>query len=129
MRIRPSIGVELTDRSDLQAALDLVVAWNRYVRRKARAAGRPLAPVLRSGVRYRREAVEGGRVREDWQDVRHLYASRYGDCEDLACALAAELPGARAVPVRSSVGWHVVVLTRDGRVVDPSRILGMKANA
>lgn len=128
MRIRPSIGVELGDRSDLQAALDLLTAWNRYVRRKARAAGRPLPPLLRSGVRYAREAVVGGRVREDWQDVRHLYAARRGDCEDLACALASEVPGARAVPVRSSVGWHVVVSLPSGKVVDPSAWLGMRGD-
>lgn len=128
MRIRPSIGVELGDRSDLQAALDLLTAWNRYTLRKARAAGRPFTPLLRSGVRYAREAIEGGRVREDWQDVRHLYASRRGDCEDLACALAAELPGARAVPLRSTVGWHIVVARPDGRVIDPSRLLGMKGD-
>lgn len=125
MRIRPTFDVELGDRADLQAALDLLTSWNRYARKRAAAAGRPFAPLMRSGIRYAREARVGGRVREDWQDVRHLYARRRGDCEDLACALASELPGARAVPLRSSVGWHVVVRLGDGSYFDPSAALGM----
>ena len=128
MRIRPTIEVELGDRADLQAALDLLTSWNRYARARAVAGGRPFPKLLRSGVRYAREQRVGGRVREDWQDVRHLYKRKRGDCEDLACALAAELPGARAVPVRSSVGWHIIVRLADGRYVDPSRALGMNGD-
>lgn len=127
MRIRPTFLVELQDRADLQTALDLLTTWNRYARQRAAVAGRPFPPLLHpgTGIRYARETRVGGRVREDWQDVRSLYATRRGDCEDLGCALASEIPGARAVPVRSSVGWHIIVRLPDGRFVDPSRALGM----
>lgn len=128
MRIRPTFEVTLGDRADLQAALDLLTQWNRYARTRQAATGRPFAPLLRSGIRYAREPRVGGRVREDWQDVRHLYQRRRGDCEDLACALASEVAGARAVPLRSSVGWHVVVRMPDGSYFDPSKALGMSGD-
>lgn len=128
MRIRPEIGVELTDRADLQAALDLLTAWNRWKRKRASQTGRPLPRLMTSGVRYAREELVGGRVRENWQDVDHLFRSRRGDCEDLACALASEIPGARAFPVRSSVGWHILVQLPSGRVFDPSAALGMRGD-
>lgn len=128
MRIRPSVEVTLGDRADLQALLDLLTEWNRYARSRAAATGRPFPPLLRSGVRYAREERVAGRIREDWQDVRHLFARKRGDCEDLACAYAAEVAGARAVPVRSSVGWHIIVRMPDGTYVDPSRALGMNGD-
>lgn len=127
MRIRPRFDLTLADRADLQAALDLLTQWNTYQRRKAAAVGRAYRPLLEAGIRYVREARVGGKVREDWQDLAHLYARKRGDCEDLACALASEI-GGRAVPIRSSVGWHIIVRAPDGTYIDPSAMLGMRGD-
>jgi hypothetical protein len=94
-----------------------------------------LKPLFQSGVRYKRESaktcwlpVNGGC--EDWLSILQLYRQGEGDCEDIACARAAELivrgERARAIAQRSAgVGWHIVVRRADGRIEDPSRILGM----
>lgn len=111
-------------RSDLERALaalfDLDVAYLR----------RHQAPMLyRAGVRYRREAPG----REVWQTVPYVLASGHGDCEDLAAWRAAELVAsgvdAAARPVLREVHhgyWHAVVRRGNGRVEDPSRVLGMR---
>jgi hypothetical protein len=84
-----------------------------------------------SGVRYEEEP-EG---RDDWQDIPETIALRVGDCEDLGCWRIAELRARaleHAVPFikRSVIGprtvYHVAVRRADGRLEDPSRILGMR---
>ena len=92
----------------------------------------PWAPSLyESGVRYEEEP-EG---RDDWQDIPETLALRVGDCEDLGCWRIAELRTrvreyARPFVKRSVVGartiYHVAVRRADGRLEDPSRILGMR---
>lgn len=120
-----AITFGVVDAETLQAALDALTTLNRCVRARAARAGRPLPDLYEAGVRYQRERPRIGGSSEDWQTVDRLYASKAGDCEDLACALAAEIPGARAIPRRSSVGWHIVVRLPDGTITDPSRRLGM----
>lgn len=92
----------------------------------------PRTPGLyQSGIRYERENVEV------WQAIPQLLASKRGDCEDLACYLTAELrmKGVMAKPFLKSkrVGnftlFHVVVMLPDGRILDPSKRLGMSASA
>lgn len=88
-------------------------------------------PLYQSGVRYQEEPPGV----ERWAPVGKVLELRYGDCEDLACWRCAELQerdGERATPLveRSwlpAVGWlyHVVVRRADGRIEDPSRLLGM----
>jgi hypothetical protein len=89
------------------------------------------APWLyRSGVRYEEEPPG----RDDWQDIPETLMRRGGDCEDLACWRIAELRvrlGEHVKPVvkRTLYGprtvYHVAVMRADGRLEDPSRILGM----
>jgi hypothetical protein len=92
----------------------------------------PQAPWLyESGVRYEEEP-DG---RDDWQDIPETIFLRNGDCEDLGCWRVAELRTRGreyAVPhiKKSLTGprtvYHVAVLRADGRLEDPSRILGMR---
>ena len=85
------------------------------------------------------DAAKSGRVRyrkelpghEDWQTAAETFARGWGDCEDLAIWLAADLrlagKNAARVVVRRSRGgngWHALV--HDGtKLRDPSKVLGM----
>lgn len=97
----------------------------------------PDAPDLySSGVRY---AVEPTGY-ELWDPTALLLARGAGDCDDLACARAAELrvregdTGARADCYPSAIRngrrtWHAIVVRGDGTVEDPSARLGMPTHA
>lgn len=108
----------------LTAALAGLTAYNA-----AWLRAHPSAPSLyESGVRYEREALG----RESWQTLPDLLATKRGDCEDLAAALAAELqvtgvdPDAVACATHVRPGlWHIRVRRGDGTMEDPSRVLGM----
>jgi hypothetical protein len=98
----------------------------------------PHTPKLyEAGVRYEEEPAG----RDEWQDIPDTIARRMGDCEDLACWRVAELrvrggqPNAghdvtvSEIPDRSGsivTTFHIRVLHEDGRIEDPSRLLGMK---
>jgi hypothetical protein len=108
----------------LLEALTLVnVAWLRE---------HPGAPWLyESGVRYEEEPPG----RDEWQDIPETITRREGDCEDLACWRLAELrvrslEDARPFVKRTVFGprtiYHVAVRRSDGRIEDPSRVLGMR---
>jgi len=80
-------------------------------------------------VRYKREPR--GR-REHWQGIRAIFKQGHADCDDLAAARAGELiasgkdTGARVYIYRTGARTlHAVVRRSDGRIEDPSRILGM----
>lgn len=85
-----------------------------------------LPPLYRSGVRYRRE-----RGTENWKNCEQVFRAGYGDCEDLCAWRVAELrrageQGAYAIVVKTGPKlWHVQVMREDGRIEDPSVILGM----
>ena len=107
----------------LEALTAVNVAWLRE---------HPEAPWLyESGVRYEEEPAG----RDDWQDIPETIALRVGDCEDLGCWRLAELRTrvreyARPYVKRSVVApartvYHVAVRRADGRVEDPSALLGM----
>lgn len=103
------------------------VLGNAYVAAAVRQLRRtPLPPLLRSGVRYRRER----RGAEDWLLPADVHRLGYGDCEDLAVWLAAELQR-KGVKARFDVKrtgpkkWHAIVRLPSGRVLDPSAYLGM----
>jgi len=91
-----------------------------------------IPPLYESGVRYEEEPPG----QEDWQDVLTCLKLGIGDCEDLACWRCAELQvrfGVMAWPTftyraRPSGGflYHIQVRYPDGRIEDPSRILGMR---
>lgn len=107
----------------LTAALQGLVAVNRVLLRSGNYPA-----LYRAGVRY----VPEPRGSENWQSIDGLYRARRGDCEDLACARAAELQvggelRARAIVRRSGKGrYHALVQRADGTLEDPSIVLGMK---
>jgi len=89
-------------------------------------------PLYRSGVRYKQEPDDG--TPEEFAAIPEVLRRGWGDCDDLAPWRVAELQeaGERA---RIRITWrrrpngrrlyHVVVRRADGRVEDPSRLLGM----
>jgi hypothetical protein len=83
--------------------------------------------LYQSGFRYRREPPGS----EIWQPVSQVAQSRSGDCEDLAAYRVAELrkagerATARVIRVNPELR-HVMVVRADGRLEDPSRVLGMQ---
>lgn len=103
-------------------------------------------PLFSAGVRYQEEPPG----REDWDDAVTVAGRGWGDCEDLAAYLAAELREVHGIPAECVIkskfittaelkaqGYpiipdegifliHVMVRLPDGRVIDPSKLLGMK---
>lgn len=93
-------------------------------------AQRSFPPIYQSGVVYHTEETGN----EDWWDIPNILANGWGDCEDLGCWRTAELRhnGIKAEPEYKAkkIGpiWlvHILVKWPDGRIEDPSKILGMK---
>lgn len=98
-----------------------------------------MPPLYASGVHYEEEPPG----EEEWLDIPTLYRQGWGDCEDLACARAAELrhyKGIAAVPCiktkqfpipgsdRPMTLVHVMVLLPNGEIEDPSLRLGMRGD-
>jgi|FLYL01.1.fsa_nt_gi hypothetical protein len=112
-------------REALEAALEGLTALNAVLIARSRV---PIPHPYESGVRYRREP----RGREDWNHVARLLRLGHGDCEDLAAYLAAWLRIHNAEPARVVIRrtgprlWHAVVQRADGRIEDPSKVLGMR---
>lgn len=88
----------------------------------------PIEDAIRSGVRWREEPPG-----EESFDIPSTVLDRgWGDCDDLAPWLAAEMRtsgydnGASAIAVRTGPDtWHAIVRGSDGAVYDPSRWAGM----
>jgi hypothetical protein len=88
--------------------------------------------LYQSGIRYQEEPPG----RDDWQDIPETMRRGDGDCEDLACWRLAELrvrafedakPFIKCtVSTPRHVVYHVAVRRSDGRLEDPSRVLGMR---
>jgi hypothetical protein len=136
----------------LQIALEGLTRINEWhIRRSLRRVARGqsstvIPPLYASGVVYREEEPD----HEDWLDVPAVLRQGFADCEDLAAYRTAELrvAGVDAEPV---IKWqwvprermiqqgypeaklpgkgvwlvHCCVRWPDGRIEDPSRILGM----
>jgi len=92
----------------------------------------PNTPLIyESGVRY----VEEPPGQDDWQDIPTTLDAGNGDCEDLACWRCAELQvrfGIHAMPfyhwregTDGSLTFHIQVQYPNGKIEDPSCILGM----
>ena len=89
-------------------------------------------PLYQSGVRYMEEPPG----QEDWQDIPTSIRMGISDCEDLACWRAAELVVRQNIAARpvfierrrpnGSYLYHILVRYPDGRIEDPSKILGME---
>jgi hypothetical protein len=121
----------LTDHARLDALahlLEALTAVNVAWLREHNGA----APWLyESGVRYEEEPPG----RDEWQDIPETIRRREGDCEDLACWRLAELrvrslehalPFVKCTVFGPRTVYHVAVRRSDGRIEDPSRILGMR---
>lgn len=122
-----SITMPFQGEREIKFALSLLTVVNVMQLHWHKQHG-PLPPIYKSGVRYERESAK--RRTEDWLSIEQVIAQRAGDCEDLACWRAAELivkgEHARAIPMRTRGGWHIVVRRADGSTEDPSRVLGMQ---
>ena len=115
-----------SDKASIDAALEGLTRLNMVQLRAHGAQGRPVPPLMRAGVRWRRDKGE------TWDTIDIVRQRGYGDCEDLAAWLAAELRlkgiAAKAVVKRSrtpGVAWHAVVQLPSGAISDPSARLGM----
>jgi hypothetical protein len=100
----------------------LTLANQRYLR-----AFPNTPPLYRSGVVYKRDPAG----QEPWRTIPEILERGAGDCEDVACWKAAELRlkgiRAHAIPkTRDGRMWHIVVRLPGGRIIDPSKRLGMK---
>jgi hypothetical protein len=114
----------ITALEHLLEALTLVnVSWLRE------QSGAPW--LYESGVRYEEEPPG----RDEWQDIPETIQRREGDCEDLACWRLAELrvrsledakPFVKCTVYGPRTVYHVAVRRSDGRIEDPSRVLGMR---
>lgn len=89
-----------------------------------------VAHPYQSGVRYRRER----RGQERWQGIKKLLRRKRGDCEDLAAYLAAWYRARLGIKAKvvlkrfdkhGNVWYHAIVKLPSGRIVDPSKALGM----
>jgi hypothetical protein len=117
-----------------KTALNAMVRANQLYLASEAYAGRPVPPLYSSGVRYAEEPwnKDGARV-EEFADIPTVLARKWGDCDDLAPWRCAELR-AQGEAAKIRISWkptrlgrlfHVVVRRADGRVEDPSRVLGM----
>lgn len=90
-------------------------------------AGAVTRPLYASGVKYMREPLG----RERWQSARETQQYGYGDCEDLTAWRVAELwaqgeAGAEPYVYEPRPGLaHCQVKRANGKIEDPSRLLGM----
>jgi hypothetical protein len=89
--------------------------------------------IYRSGVRYRNEDPTKGY--EDFAIIPSILKRGWGDCDDLCPWRVAELHQAGETGARIRIKWkrtsngklyHIQVRRADGRIEDPSRLLGMK---
>jgi len=127
-----SIVVPWEDADDLRVVLACLQIIDRHQIAKHR-----LPPLYLSGTRYKtvhgsaRCKTNAPESCERFLSALQLLKERVGDCKDFACYLAAERMlagdyGARAIPIPSSVGFHVQTQHGDGTIEDPSVVLGMK---
>ena len=120
----------LSDEAKISVLLHLLEALTAV--NEAWLREHPHAPYLyASGTRYEEEPPG----REDWQDIPETLLLHTGDCEDLGCWRVAELrvraheaahPFVRKSLAGPRTVYHVAVRRADGRLEDPSRILGMQ---
>ncbi len=128
MNIKIAVPDKIISPEILQAALETATRANEGI-----LAGSDKIPsvkdAIRRGVRWRPEPPGTG----ESLDLAPTIVDRgWGDCDDLAPWLAAEMRkngdrGARAIAVRSGPRkWHAIVEDGAGVVHDPSRWAGMR---
>ena len=127
MRIRLAIPDRLVTPEALEAALEATTLANEQAILRGEVP--PLEDAIASGVRWRPEPFTDG---EHFDLAGLVVARKFGDCDDLAPYLAAQMratgedPGARPRVYKSGPDrWHVVTETSSGEILDPSRWAGM----
>jgi hypothetical protein len=115
-----------TSATFYEAAIEGLTRLNEEMLLAADRAGNPFPPIYDTDVGYRKEAAD------TWRHADDVLCSGWGDCEDLAAWRAAELrvygedTGARVYVYKSGPHrYHAVVARGNGRIEDPSLILGM----
>jgi len=134
----------------LLIALEALTATNEWHLREAIKIGKPYPRLYESGVFYQEEPPG----QEDWLDIPTLYREGKGDCEDLGCALTAERRVYDGLDSRPILKWrfitadelrrggypkkiipregiylvHILSQLPNGRIEDPSKVLGMRGD-
>lgn len=113
------------EASAIRVACAALTTMNRLYLRMARAAGVAVPNLYDAGVRYYHP-----RGPEQWDTIPDVLRKGTGDCKCLAAWRAAELlesgQKAFAVPVQQHADlFHVIVRYHDGKIEDPSKLLGM----
>jgi hypothetical protein len=115
----------ITSPKDLYEALEEFVGHNsEFLRKNPR-----LPDIYKAGIRYESEPPG----QENWLTYPILLEDGVGDCEDLACARVAKLRqkgehGAKPFLYHKNKLWHVMVQRENGKIEDPSAVLGMYEN-
>lgn len=128
MRIRIAVPDRHISPAVLNAALEATTVANQEM--LASGDAEPISDGIRMGrVKWKPEPFRDG---EHFDLTKTVTERGWGDCDDLAPALAAELretgkdEGARAIVKKSGPKrWHAVTQLSDGRIVDPSAMAGM----
>lgn len=128
MRVRLAIPNKHVSPEVLNAILEATTLTNAKLLQHGEAP--TVTEAIKKGLRWKPEPFTDG----EHFDLAPVAAARgWGDCDDLAPWLAAEMrlkgdPGAAAIVKRSGPRrWHVVVRDGGGRIHDPSRWAGMGA--
>lgn len=126
MRIRLAIPTGAISAPVLNAALEASTLANQHLLTMGEAP--PIEDAIRAGVRWKPEPFSDG----EHFDLAPVAAARgWGDCDDLAPWLAADLRlrgdrGAKAFAKQTGPQrWHALVRTGDGEILDPSKWAGM----
>lgn len=130
MRVRLALPSKVVQPDVLNAILEATTLANAKLLQNGEAP--TVREAIRDGLRWKPEDFADG----EHFDLAPVAAARgWGDCDDLAPWLAAEMrlrgdPGAAAVVRRSGPKrWHVVVRDGAGVIHDPSKWAGMKGKA
>lgn len=116
----------------------VLIKINRILIRQAERAGKPFPSLLQSDVVWKAEPWKG-RI-EEFANIKTVFERKWGDCDDaiaIYCAQREEqaLKQGRRERWTPKVYWrkqphggylyHAQIRRPDGRVLDPSRLLGM----
>jgi hypothetical protein len=129
LRIRYALPARTVSGPVLNAALETSVRANQALLEDDDTLRLPSEAISAGDIRWRPEPFRDG---EHFDLLPEILKRGWGDCDDIAPAIAAELralgrdPGARSVAKKSGPNrWHAVVQLSDGRIWDPSRWAGM----
>lgn len=128
MRINVAVPEAHVEAPVLDAALESVTRLNESLMERGQVPS--FSKALLHGVKWKPEPPGA----EHFDHAGTVIARKWGDCDDLAPYLAADLrhsgadPGATAIVKRSGPkSWHAVVRRSDGAIEDPSLRAGMRA--